>query len=84
MKTREINAYVCGYALRKFEEHTSCHISVSNVQVGKAINIKIITEIPERKVEITESKFDEFIDRAKDLGGLEDVRQLMKNEFFRG
>ena len=83
MKTREIDAYVCMYALRNFEERTSCNMTVSNIQVGRAINIKMIIEIPERKVEITESKFDEFIDRAKALGGLEDVRQLMKKEFFR-
>jgi len=83
MKTREIDGYVCSYALKLFDtDKAAYNMTVRNYSSPHDIKIKLTIEIPDRKIEITESQFDEACDRAREFESLKDIRQIMRMELF--
>jgi len=82
MKTKEIDGYVCKYALDSFEAYKDGYtLMVSKVQHDKDIKIKLIIEIPEKKVTISESEFEEAWLKAVGTTWDKDKTDLMKELF---
>lgn len=82
MKTKEINVWVNKYF---YQNYTSCHNDSANIQMRQDelynIKAKLVVEIPEKKIEITESELDEvlddFLDNCGDLFKLKLIKKKL-------
>lgn len=66
MRTKEIDVWVSEGA---FKNPKHKHETVSLHEVVGSVKAKLIITLPERKVEISESQFDEAWDKALELRG---------------
>lgn len=88
MKTREIDVWICPMALSSFERYPQGYNAmIRNNPAPEDIKAKLIIEVPEKKITISESEFcrafeDAWMGTKFVHGQDEDLKQSLKQKLF--
>lgn len=82
-RTKEIDVWVNGSEIKKLQPDCTDSFTVYTKDCfSPSIKAKLIIELPERKVEITESMFDEAWEKFRSQGSADFYREEIKKKLF--
>jgi hypothetical protein len=81
-KLKGINGYIHKDFVHKDVNHYVFRTTLSGERVGEFVQAKLIIELPEKKVEITESRLDEIFNGLTEYSNSEWYRARLKKVLF--